>query len=227
MIERNLKLVLHFRLIFAFIVFQLTVALWAETANADMQKVDPLNAQISISDGRLVIRYSVRNGGNQPVYLTNKIVNAGMEPKLGPNNVYSRMLEGDVLEISKEMPRIAEGLSPVNLVAPFMTKLDPGAQIDEEIVLELPFLPYAEYQDNSPVRDDEDRLILQTAKSVEFVLGYFIPPEGAEAKSDMAFDVPVDNFLNPKGKRAQYGIMRSKRFSLTIPVIQTAGSIPK
>ena len=213
-------IVMGFWLIFG-AIFQPGMAA-ADMQNANMQNDDPLNAEISIEGGKLIIRYSVRNGGKVPVYLTNKVYNSDSKPVLGPNNVYGRIGDDNVLELGKEMPRMPEGASPVNLVAPYMTQLNPGAQFDEEIVLDLPLTPFAEYRDNRPVLDDENNIVLLTAKAVDFTLGYYIPPEGAEAKSGVAFDVPVDSFINPKGGRATYGVMRSKRFSLRVPVVQTA-----
>lgn len=182
-----------------------------------------LKARISPAGDSLAIDYLFTNGGAGPVLVTNKIwrIVEG-KAKIDPGFVYANVNSDGVLAIYKAMPDIPSDKSPTNLVAPYMTLVKSGESLDESISLSLPLLPYREYFNNAAARDGDGNPIVETVKKVAFGLGFFVPPEGSKIWNEMAFGESVDLFHNPPGKRAQYGVLWSQHFPVSVPVIRRA-----
>lgn len=178
-----------------------------------------LKARISITGDTLAIDYQFTNGGAGPVLVTNKIwrIVEG-KAKIDPDFVYANVNSDGLLAIYKTMPDIPEKKSPTNLVAPYMTKVESGDSLSESIALQLPLLPYREYFNNKPAEDSDGNKLVQTVKETAFGLGFFVPPEGSKIWNEQAFGESVDLFHNPPGKRAQYGVLWSQHFKVSVPV---------
>ena len=180
-----------------------------------------LKARISGSGDTLAIDYQFTNGGAGPVLVTNKIWRmVEGKAKIDPDFVYAHVNSDGLLAIYKTMPNIPEGKSPTNLVAPYMTKVESGDRLSESITLQLPLLPYQEYFNNEPAEDSDGNKLVQTVKGVAFGLAFFVPPEGSKIWNEKAFGENVDLFHNPPGKRAQYGVLWSERFKVSVPVFR-------
>lgn len=182
-----------------------------------------LKARIAVTGGALSIDYQFQNGSSGPVLVTNKIWRfVEGTPKIDPDFVYGNINSDGVLALYKAMPDIPQNKSPTNLVAPYMTLVKSGESITESINLQLPLMPYREYFNNSPLLDGDGKPVTETVKQVTFGLGFFVPPEGSKLSSEQAFGEGVDNFRNPPGKRAQYGMLWSQHFHVSVPVYRRA-----
>ncbi|MCV0395852.1 MAG: hypothetical protein K5872_06295 [Rhizobiaceae bacterium] len=182
---------------------------------SDADAAPGFDARIALSDKALSIAYRVTNTGGKPIFVTNKLHRAGARPVIDQDHVYSWLEGNGRLVVAKIMPVIPRDRSPTNLVAPYMTRLDPGRAVEESLSLPVPVRPYLEYHDNTPLAEDV------AASSVEFRLGWFLPPDGAAMVSDTAFGHKVDNFRNPPGRQARYSELRSAAVGLQVPVRRT------
>jgi hypothetical protein len=192
-----------------------------------MAAAPDLNFKVTIAKAgdALVIDYRLENGTSQPVFVTNKIwrIIEG-KAKIDPDFVYSRMMDGKILALSKTMPEIPSGRSPTNLVAPYMTKIDPGKMLAQTVNIPLPVQTYVEYFSNAVAKDDNGNPLTEAASEAVFQLGYFLPPEGSRIWAEQAFGEEVDLFHNPPGKRAAYGVLTSQKIRVPVPVFRRAAN---
>jgi hypothetical protein len=182
-----------------------------------------LKARIASDGDALGIDYQFTNGGTGPVLVTNKIWRMiDGKAKIDPDFVYANVNSDGLLAIFKTMPAIPEKKSPTNLVAPYMTRVESGQSLTESISLPLPLLPFMEYSSNEAAVDNDGNKLVQTVKEAAFGLAFFVPPEGSKIWNEKAFGESVDLFHNPPGKRAQYGVLWSQRFKVSVPVYRRA-----
>ncbi len=172
-----------------------------------------------VREGRLVIRYAVRNAGDRDAYLLNRLHRAS-PPAMTPDIAYVELdMRNQVAEISKRIADIPStgGSGPTAPVAPFVTPLRTGQSFTEDVHLDLPLRIYREYG-RSP-RPDPQRDRVVEYRGLRFVLGYYWRDRGVTETPSVAMDQPViipGNFP----RYPEFHLIASQVVPLRFPVVE-------
>jgi hypothetical protein len=122
-------------------------------------------------DGRgLALEYQLANRSDGPVYVFSPLYAADRTgaPVVDPNLVYSFVRAGDVVELQKALLRLPPWAVVEAPEVPFLTRLDKGQTLKEELKVPLPLRVHDPYDDNYP---DGHRPAALTAKGWKLTLG--------------------------------------------------------
>ncbi len=131
-----------------------------------------LNVTLQISEGVLIISYTVENRRDLPVYLTNHAVR--MDPEKGQIPDKSVIFtyvdrEKNALHFTKRRPPV-----PQKLIEPpmhFVTPLPPGQTYTERIEIPLPLVPVVPYESIPPGAKAEQKIFHHAYFSIGLILG--------------------------------------------------------
>lgn len=130
---------------------------------------------VTASPERLRVRYRTGNPWGREVCVTNRLYSrdpaGGLS--LDPNRVYIRIGE-ETLHLAKRFVEVPEGMDVECPEVPFITVLQPGESLTEELDLALPAReawPYEAFRDGA-WREEQ-----QSFERIDFELGYFLPRE--------------------------------------------------
>lgn len=145
---------------------------------SDLKSSLQFTCTIKVEPPALRLAYAVKNGGNAPVGLFNRLEGVHMDGRvnLSPDLIYVDV-QGTVLELSKLVLPIPQGLQMSEQALPHVTKLDAGKEFKEEITLRVPvevFQPYrrALLKGQNPEADIVADKPMK-ADAVQFSLGVF------------------------------------------------------
>ena len=130
---------------------------------------------VSAGADQLVFRYRARNTWNRDLFVFNKLARSESGTvKIDPNRVYI-VADGNVLHVSKQLYEVPEHIDVLAPETPFVTRLAPGEEAQEEIRLALPAREAFPYAGGGPTPATEKRLCEQLV----FTLGFFQAREAA------------------------------------------------
>lgn len=146
------------------------------TTGADIMseaRDEHLHVQVSAveaSDAALVVRYEVRNVGQQPVWLFNQLfkVDAGGYYTLDPAKAYARAEGGGKLVLSKALQPVPPGEGVEFPEVPCVSRLEPGAMVAELVRLAFPV------RETQPYLDTRRSLARSEIALVRLRVGYFL-----------------------------------------------------
>jgi hypothetical protein len=113
---------------------------------SDLKASLQFTCTLMVEPPALRLTYIVKNGSAAPIGLFNRIQGVHFDGRvnLSPELIYSD-IQGKILELSKMVLPIPEGLQVSERVLPHVMKVDPGKEFKEEIALRVPveaFQPY-------------------------------------------------------------------------------------
>jgi hypothetical protein len=126
---------------------------------------------VSAAPDHFVFRYRARNAWTRDLYLFNRLFDTDPtgRRKVDPNRVYV-MVEGSVLNASKQLFDVPETLDVEFPEVPYLTRLAPGAAFEEEIRLSLPARETYPYASSRAQRQPGEKRVCE---QFVFTLGYF------------------------------------------------------
>lgn len=143
-----------------------------------------------ISGQTLRLEYRAMNRGQRTLFLFNilhdEMTEAGAFPLFDGAYVEST---GDAVVISRKLFPVPPMTFVERRNIPFVTRLVPGATIQESLVLSLPLKPTDPYREF-----DSTELVQWSEQPVFFELGYFV---GAEGTEQLAKSFPTDAGARP------------------------------
>lgn len=183
--------------------------------------------QAEMQRDQLVMRYTVRNGLGQDVYVLNRLFTS-VPPRMSPDIAYVE------LDGANQVVRVFKGLAPMpsagssepnaprrsgptEPVAPYVTPVRAGATYSEIVRQEAPVRVYREYGHSPPRLMPPEERIAQF-RGVSFALGWY-------ARAPGVTEAPVEAFgqklILPAGFRGMPEIhtTRSNVVEMSIPVI--------
>jgi hypothetical protein len=113
---------------------------------SDLKTTLQFTCTVKVEPAALRVAYSVKNGGAKTIGLFNRIQSVLMDGRvnLSPDVIYVDVKD-NVLELSKLVLPIPDGLQMAVRVLPHVSKVDAGKEFKEEITLRVPvevFQPY-------------------------------------------------------------------------------------
>lgn len=167
----------------------------------------------------LVLRYTVRNGLSQDVYLLNRVHSAS-PPMMTPDLAYVELDAAErLVRVYKGIPSQPPGLSsgPPVPAAPYVTPVRAGAAFSEIVHIPAPVRIYRAYG-RTPPRLLPPEETITTFRGVSFDLGWYARAPGVTESPSTALGQPV---ILPTGYKTipPIHVMRGPVVELAVPVI--------
>lgn len=134
----------------------------AESATLTVTVEEVIDRQIRLS-------YELRNTGERPIYLFNRLVKFGPtgSPTLDDNAVYSA-IEGDALVLSRQLVPIPSGIRVEVPEVPGLSEVAPGASLKQSLTVVLPLRERNPYPAGRQARTIERSQV----RKLRLVMGY-------------------------------------------------------
>lgn len=182
-----------------------------------------LTAAARISSGILELRYELRNGARQDVYLLNRLF-VSVQELMSPDVIYiDPKPDAKIVELGKYLADLPGQPNPSVPVAPFVTPVRAGESFVEIVRMALPLRRYMEYEEK-PAPADTDRI--ETYDGLDMRLGLYWREPGVYEDVTSAFGQEV---IIPKGYKGfpRFETLHSGIVRLPIPVsVPQAGAPP-
>lgn len=130
-----------------------------------------LRVTLERSDAGLRLRYELRNTGKEPLLMLNRLyfTEVSGHYRLAPERVYAQAESAGAVVLSKALLPIPKGLALEAPEVPCVTRLEPGAELREELHLASPL------QEELPYQDGPGKQIpVASVKTVRFRVGYLV-----------------------------------------------------
>jgi hypothetical protein len=126
---------------------------------------------VSATPDLLVFRYRARNAWDRDLFVFNRIARTEPDGRkhLDANQVYV-VAEGKTLHVSKQLVEVPEDFDVLAPEIPFLTRMSPGATVEEEIRIALPVRESYPYTAASAERAPGEK---RSCEQLLFTLGYF------------------------------------------------------
>ncbi|HEX6740052.1 MAG TPA: hypothetical protein VF310_17360 [Vicinamibacteria bacterium] len=144
-------------------------------ATAPARRLEPaslaLTARTLRADGKsLAFEYQLTNKSDGPVYVFTPLSAADKTgtPAADPNLVYAFVRNGDIVEFQKALLQLPPWAVVEAPEVPFLTRLDKGATLKEEVTVALPLRVHDPYDENYP---NGERRPIKTAAGWKLTIG--------------------------------------------------------
>ena len=178
-----------------------------------------IGLRAELRDGRLVLRYSVRNDLGRDVYLENRLYTSS--PRLlSPDIAYVELDVPDrLVRVYKGTPSQPPGRmsGPPVLISPYVTPVRAGTVYSETIRIPAPVRIFRAYGASPPVlMPPEERI--NAFRGVSLDLAWYAREPGVIETAGVRFDQPV---ILPSGYKTipALHVVRSPVVELSVPVI--------
>jgi hypothetical protein len=139
----------------------------------DMAEDITLQFAITVREGSCTLDYTLRNGSDSDLYLFTPIT----EFRLGasyatPNRVYVFWEDETTIHLTKRLWEVPDDVDVFMPEVPFLTKVDKGAEFNEQVELPLPLLVNFPYRFAASEKSESElREVDQQAEKTMFSIG--------------------------------------------------------